>query len=271
MQNSSAVVIEEADTRAIVNMMAEVSALEDEHTIRKRRLLELLSDYIGADKWLAALRVQNTVEEAPFFVGQLFAGFEPEQLVKLAESAAHPSVKEIEAPLGMELMRRKTQLTLRLEDFDQKQLWASSPAGELAEQAGVGTFLASTRPFFDPEDGSLKASAIALYRSPGQPKFSERELRIAHIVLTEVSWLHTEGWPSEFLVKATADLPRSHLPMLTLLVQGNSRQEIAQLTERSINTVNSYAKTIFNHFNVKSQTELMKHFIYGDGNDRMAN
>lgn len=267
MKNPAPQPIEEKDARAITRMLAEVAGIEGSHTIKKRKLLESLSDYIEADKWLAALRVQNLAGDMPHFVGQLHGGFSADQLGKLAESAAHPCLKEIDAPFAMELARRKTQITSRLEDYDKQGLWPGSPAAKLAEQADVGTFLASTRPFFDIENDRVQASVVALYRAPGKPTFSERERRIAHIVLTEVSWLHTEGWPSDLMVSATSELPRNHLVLVNLLVHGNSREDIAEMKQLSIHTVNSYIKTIFSHFKVSSQTELMQCFIYGDGND----
>ncbi len=261
--------IEEKDTRAIIRMLTEAYAIEGGHANKKRHLLDALSAYISADKWLAALRVQSSATDAPKFVGLLHSGFTSDQLARITEAAAHPCAQAIEAPFAEELIRRKTHITLRLEDFDQQRRFPGSPAEALSAQAGVGTLLASTRPIYDTESESIKSSAIALYRVPGASPFSVRERRIAHILLSEVDWLHTEGWPSEHLVEVTSELPRSHMPMLSLLVHGNSREEIAQLTQLSIHTVNSYVKETFRHFGVNSQIELMKLFIYGDGNDQM--
>lgn len=268
MHNDSGA-LEEKDTRAIIRMLTEAYAIEGGYTNKKRHLLDVLSAYISADKWLASLRVQTSANDAPKFVGLLHSGFNSEQLARITEAAAHPSSIAIEAPFAEELVRRKTHLTLRLEDFDQQQQFPGSPAEALAAKAGVGTMMASTRPIYDSESESIKSSAIALYRAPGASPFSARERRIAHILLSEVDWLHTEGWPSELLVEATSVLPRSHIPMLSLLVHGDSRQEIAQLLQLSIHTVNSYVKQIFRHFGVNSQIELMKLFIYGDGNDQL--
>ena len=271
--------IEEADVRTVVSLLAEVATIEGDHAFKKRRLLEKLCAVVGAEKWMAALRVQSRADEAPRFVAVLHGGFSPEQLAKLSESAAHPGTKEIDAPFAAELSRKRTQITLRLEDFDQRGLWQGSPTEKLALQAGVGTFIASTRPIEEtplaggqngvpPEE--IKSSVVALYRPPDAPQFSDRELRIAHIVLTEIDWLHTEGWPAECHVSVVSDLSPRHLSLLNLMIQGNTRQEITELMSLSRHTVNSYAKTLFAHFRVNSQTELMRHFIYGDGNDTMS-
>lgn len=265
-------IVTEADTRAIVRILADIAILSGGPVLKKRLLLERLGEYIEADYWMSALRIQKSIDDAPNFVGLLHSGFTPEQLAKLAESAAHPSVKAIDAPHAKALSKSDVQqLTLRLEDFDLQGLWPHSPAGALAKKADVGTFMASTRKLYDNIDGELKSSTLVFYRSPGNPCFSERERRIAHIVLTEVNWLHTDVWPPEFLFEKASDLPSRHLVLLSLLVHGNSRQKIAEIMSLSINTVNTYVKTIFNHFTVNSQTELMQHFIYGDGHDVINN
>lgn len=270
--------LEEADVRTVVSLLADVATITGDHAFKKRQLLERLCAVVGAEKWLAALRVESSAEEAPRFVALLHGGFSPEQLAKLSESAAHPSTQEIDAPFADELRRKRTQITLRLEDFDQRGLWQGSPSRELALQAGVGTLMASTRPIVSESESAgeaqdteeIKSSVVALYRSPGAPCFSDRELRIAHIVLTEVEWLHTEGWPAECHVAIVSDLSPRHLSLLNLLVQGNTRQEVAELMSLSLHTVNSYVKTLFAHFHVSSQTELMRHFLYGNGNDTMG-
>lgn len=258
-------VLMEADVRTIVKILAEIAIIDDEPVVKKQRLMEGLSSYIAADCWMSALRVQKTASDQPNFVGLLHSGFTPESLAKLGECAAHPSIKAFEAPHTTELACRKTQqLTWRLEDFDQQGLWPNSPAAKLAREAGVGTFLSSTRQLYDNEIECIKSSVMVFYRSPGKPCFSERERHIVHIILTEVNWLHTDTWPPEFLFERVYGLPRKHLVLLNLLVHGNSRQGISQVMSLSIHTVNTYVKTIFRHFDVNSQTELMQHFIYGE-------
>ena len=229
--------ITESDTRAIVKILADIAILNDQPISKKRLLLEQLANYINADHWMSALRIQKSVDDAPNFVGLLHSGFTPEQLARLAESAVHPSTKAIDSPHAMALADKNIQhLTLRLEDFDQQGLWPGSPAAELAKQADVGTFLSSTRKLYGDGDGEIKSSMMVFYRSPGNPCFSERERRIAHIVLTEVNWLHTDVWPPEFLFEKTSDLPPRYLVLLSLLVHGNSRQKIAEAMSLSINT-----------------------------------
>jgi DNA-binding NarL/FixJ family response regulator len=119
----------------------------------------------------------------------------------------------------------------------------------------------SLRPL-DPCSGS----GIGLLRRYHREKFSARESRIAHIVLTEVPWLHEQGWPMDRGASAPALSQRLRLA-LNLLTLGQSRKEIAARMNISTHTVQGYVKTIYRHFGVHSQGELMNRFYEGNGQD----
>ena len=137
-----------------------------------------------------------------------------------------------------------------------------SAAYPLWVEAGVYPGIISSRPV---DERSL--STIAIYRRPDQPPYSERELRLAHIILSEVPWLHEQGWPED----RGATVPRLALrqrQVLNLLLQGFPRKQIADSLDLSIHTVGDYIKDVYRHFGVRSQAELMHRFLQGDGGDR---
>lgn len=100
-----------------------------------------------------------------------------------------------------------------------------------------------------------------------RPHFVEREARIAHIVLSEVPWLHFKAFPDRQSKEMTNLYPR-HRTVLNCLCEGWSRKTIADHLGLSTNTVHGYSKVIFKHFGVHSQAELVARFSKGDGGDR---
>ena len=110
-------------------------------------------------------------------------------------------------------------------------------------------------------------SAIGLHRSFGKTAFSRRELRLAHIVLSEVRWLHDAGVPGEDGRAAARLAPRLQT-VLSLLVDGQSAKQVAFNLGLSTHTVRGYVKDIYRHFDVSSRAELMRRFMVGDGHDR---
>jgi len=146
--------------------------------------------------------------------------------------------------------------------MDPPMLLENSAAGPYWARANIGTLLISQRPM---DGGGI--SGVAVYRELGKPQFNEREGRIAHIILTEVPWLHFRAFPDRESQDITRLYPR-HRTILNLLTEGWGRKQIADHLSLSINTVHGYSKVIFKHFGVHSQAELIARLTKGDGGDR---
>lgn len=245
-----------ADT-AIPVSQAELKALDD-HNAKKRRLLNGLSEMLHVDKWTWSLSIFS--EDGARHIGALQSGFSLEQAALLQESAHHPDSMRLFQPSYSRIRQENAPLVVNLEEVPGVNQWRETEGGQLLTAADIGTDLICVYPITQDI-----ASVITLYRKVGAPPFSERERQMALIVVRSVGWLHTQGWPEAVEMEQISALPSSHAVVLTLLVKGYSRQEIAQSRNLSLHTVNTYAKNIFNCFDVRSQAELMKYFLHGDG------
>ncbi len=112
------------------------------------------------------------------------------------------------------------------------------------------------------------SSGIGIYRRFGRPDFTDREIRITHIILKEVPWLHEQGWPED-RGATVHQLARRQRMALNLLIAGQGRKQIADHMKISVNTVHEYIKDIYDFFGVHSQAELMSRFYEGNGHDRL--
>jgi DNA-binding CsgD family transcriptional regulator len=113
---------------------------------------------------------------------------------------------------------------------------------------------------------ATSGSMTGLYRAHGKPEFTPREVRIAHIIYTEVAWLHEQGWPED-RGSSVPHLSRRQRLTLNLLTHGQSRKQIAANMKISIHTAQGYIKDVYRLFHVNSQTELMNRFHQGNGSD----
>ena len=127
--------------------------------------------------------------------------------------------------------------------------------------AGIGPILITLRPI--PGYG---ISCIGFYRSVGAPMFTERDSRLAHIVLNEVPLLHEASMPHASSRTLPQLPPRCRL-IINQLVRGQTRKTIASHLGLSEQTVNGYVRKIFAHFGLHSQAELIARFTRGDGRD----
>ena len=95
--------ITEADACSMASLLADVAAQSGDHTVKKRKLLTGLCEMIGAEKWVWVLKLQGDSESNADYLGYLHGGFSPEEYIDLAKAAAHPLVREIDAPLVAEI------------------------------------------------------------------------------------------------------------------------------------------------------------------------
>lgn len=247
-------IVGDSDIRAIIRLLGDVAFSEEDFEGRKAMLMGGLVELIGADYWGWGLATELQPGKLPVFTSITHGGFSDNGFSKFLVAFEHPDMADITEPLIVEIMETGEHITRSSSDFDPDFRLAQSPALRLWEEADVGPTILSFRPL---ERGCL--SVIGLYRKFVSPPFNSRETKIAHLLLTEVPWLHLQGWPWE----AAAEVPklaRQPRLVLNLMLEGLSRKEIAERMDLSSHTVNDYAKTVFKSFGVQSQTMLMAKF-----------
>lgn len=250
----------EADVRAVVRLLGDTAAIVDSNQQRSF-LMRSLARLLGTDTWVWGVSPLLEPGRQPVYIYHQTGGFDEVRMARFLQAVEHPDCGEMTAPLARAMIEAGGQVTRLIDQIISKERFLNSPANPLWRAANIGPILISIRPV--PDYGT---SVIGFYRALGQPDFSRRESRIAHIVLTEVPWLHQAGLPHEVARPAPALPPRCRL-MLNHVVRGRGRKEIAEDLDLSVETVNGYLKQIYRHFGVHSQAELIARFVRGDGGD----
>jgi DNA-binding CsgD family transcriptional regulator len=252
----------EEDVRAVVRLLADVAVLEGDLADKKQALMQGLQELIDADGWLWSITHVEAGTRVPICTGLMHSGLTEDQLtgwLEASQSACPPPEDEACFELvqtGKHFTRTRQQL---VSDAD----WYSHPAVIRHRlQRGIDHFLYSVYPLEDPD----MFSAIGFFRSVGRPPFSERQSRIAHILLSEVEWLHYAELPGERGRKVPQLSPRQRV-VLIMLVEAHDKDKIADLLHLSPHTVKDYMKAIYKHFGVSSQLELIHRFRFGDCGD----
>jgi DNA-binding CsgD family transcriptional regulator len=252
--------LSESDVRRMVGLLGEVIAAPGGIQEKRRLLMDGLCGLIDATAWVWCM-AEFDPDKPPSFIGLIHSGFDEERFARYLEAMNHPSMKAVTRPSSLELRAKGGHITRTQRQMDPDFLLENSPAAPLWEKANIGALMTSQRPM--PGGG---ISGIGVYRELGGPHFDEREAKIAHIVLSEVPWLHFNAFPDQASQDITSLYPR-HRTVLNLLCEGWSRKKIATRLGLSENTVHGYAKTIFKHFCVHSQAELIARFTNGDGGE----
>ncbi len=105
-------------------------------------------------------------------------------------------------------------------------------------------------------------SSITMGRQMGRPPFAPREIKMAKIVLSEIPWLHEKHAPAGSKRLGAALSPRERATLVHL-IDGLSREAIAERLQLSPHTVHGYIKEIYKYYRVNSRAGLMKHFTLG--------
>ncbi|NJK91190.1 MAG: helix-turn-helix transcriptional regulator [Blastochloris sp.] len=226
--------------------------------------MEGLADLVHADCWVWALSREHASGDNDAMSAFLTGGFSTDRLARYLEAVEHPEMASLTGPTLETLRRQPVPLTRLLQQMATVEEFMAHPAYPLWKEANIGALMISIRPL---ELGCF--STIGLYRKQGDALFTPQEARIAHILLSEVPWLHETGWPEDRGALVPLLSPRLRV-VLNLLLEGLARKQIGQHLRISPHTVDGYIKDIYRHFGVQSQAELMRRFYCGDGGDHVS-
>jgi DNA-binding CsgD family transcriptional regulator len=250
------------DVRAIVRLLSDVAVLECDFAEKKQALMMGLQKLVGADGWLWSITHVDPATRVPVCTGLLHAGLSEDQLTGWLE-ASQSSCPPPEDEPCFALTRAGKHFTRTRQQIVTDEEWYSHPAVIRHRLArGLDHFLYSVYPLDEPD----MYSAIGFFRHKGRAPFDERQSRIAHIVLSEVDWLHYAELPGERERKVPELSPRQRV-VLIMLVEAHDKDKIADLLHLSPHTVKDYMKAIYKHFGVSSQLELIHRFRFGDAGD----
>ena len=256
--------LDEKTVRKVVRLIGEVAAMQGGQADKKRALMEGLCKLVKADAWLWTLSCQREPSKPQVYVSFQYGGFSEQEFVKVVQASEHPEMIDFASKLFVELKREKTHLTRRRFQIANKEAFMRSAANLAWKAADVGSVILSLRPL-----DARSSSTIGLYRHYDREEFGPEESRIAHIVLSEVPWLHEQGWPEDRGVSVPSLAKRQRMT-LNLLILGQNRKQIADNMAISLNTVQGYIKEVYSFFGVNSHAELMRRFLSGDGKDEKS-
>lgn len=243
----------------MIRLVGDVAASRGDANEKRRVLMDGLIRLIEAQRWFWTLSSRDLIEpgKRPLYTAVSHGGFEEGQFPKLLKAIDHPGSWGIFSSMTKEIRQRDHHLTWTRHQMDSEDHFSREGVKELWHEAGVGDLMISVCPL---PTGDL--SAVGIYRHVGEETFDGRAARMAHIVLAEVPWLHETAWSEERKALLPNLSPRRR-SVLNLVLEGQSRKEMASSLGISAHTLDGYVKDIFRHFRVHSQAELIARFRSG--------
>jgi len=253
----------EDDIRTVVRLVAyacdPAGAVDGDGA--KQRLMRALAERLDADAWLWLIARVDEPAQKPIGLCVLHEGLGREQYAAMVEDAEPDGDHTPIDRAMMELIRQGRPFAQPRHAVIEDDQWYGHPSVERCYlDHGIDHTMFCGVPLGEPGLVSVQA----LYRKIGKPAFSRRDQRLVELIIGEVSWLHRVGLPGDDGRSAVALSPRLR-SVLILLLEGRSRNEIAELLSLSPHTVKDYIQAVYRHFNVTSQAKLIHRFRVGDG------
>ncbi|WP_432799100.1 helix-turn-helix transcriptional regulator [Poriferisphaera sp. WC338] len=227
---------------------------------QRRALMDGLCQLVDADYWIwnvmsfeidktphAFSSIHNMPEH--IFTAMVAGNYELPNSEMNQQIAAHTA-------LGKHWTRKRTHLVPH-KIFENSELCT-----KYLSQTNIGDSIISVYPI---QDEPMLVSAGSIHRANTKPKFSDRDCLIYHILTSEVDWLHTLELPNTNDPQHAQLAPRLQT-IFALLMDGLTPKRIAHNLNLTENTVRTYIRQIYKHYNVSGRIELTKRFTHGDGN-----
>lgn len=242
----------------MIRLVGDVAAFRGGRIEKRRVLMDGLVKLVGADRWWWSVACPNDADGRPRYTAVSHGGFEDGLFAKLLAAVEFPGSWRVFTHLARELEERKVHLTRTRGQMDLDGRFGEPETRGMWREAGVGDLMISVCPLANGD-----YSAVGIYRGNDAPPFEPRQADIVHILLSEVSWLHVLGWTDEQNETLPKLSPRRRM-VLNLVLEGQSRKEMAASLGISVHTLDGYVKDIFRLFGAHSQAELIARFRSGE-------
>lgn len=252
----------EAVVRDIVRLVGQVAGMRAARAAKRRALMDGLTKMIDADAWAWIISRAADDNNNPAVAHFQHQGYSDEQLSLYIRLMQDRQNTPVEYEALNQLRRSQRRFTRRWDQLVTAKEWYGPRNRKLLQVIGFEHVMYSVRVLDD--DGLF--SGISLKRKAGRANFTLLEQRIAHILTSEIDWLHYDE-NLDGVTKQVRPLPPSRRTVLMLLMEGHSKPQIAGKLGCSYNTVKEHVKAIYAHFNVHSTAELFHRFMAGDGHD----
>ena len=221
--------------------------------------MEGLQRLVKADGWLWSVASVIYEQNRPVSISLLHGGLTDQQIAGwLQASQSNDPPAPEDAPISRETLRNQHFTCTRQQVVPDDQ-WYSNPAVQQHRLAvGLDHFLYSIYPL-----PKQIFSCIGLFRQPGRPPFSDRDRQLAHILISEIPWLHHAHVPGNRL-RSVPQLPPRRREVLILLLDGHDRKSIAKLLAIQPCTAKQHIEAVYAHFNVSSQVQLISRLSQGN-------
>lgn len=223
---------------------------------RREQLVKQLAGWVGGDSgywsWGRGIPLESTITP----VATIATGFSKEQWLRFPEVALSDQIVRLFNQPIRELLKERDHVTVSRSLIWNDAEWSSDHyVQNVVHSLDWDNWLISVRYLT-----SDTWASMTLFRSLGKPDFEPADLELVELVMSSVEWMKPRV--SESVCPSTfVDLSPRLRSVMLLLLDGQSRKQIASSLSITLHTVNDHCKEIYHRFEVNSATELAARFL----------
>lgn len=227
---------------------------------RRKSLASSICRLIEADVWLWFTGAVNQELNGDSMVTSFVdGGFKDEQeRAEFFRVIIHPDLAPVVTKPLAEAMAAKKTMTCRRDQLLSDEYWYGSLNEEIWNQLGFCDFIISAFPV-----GEISYSALGFHRRVDRRRFTDVDTNLVGILSHCLAWLH-QAVPPPAATSNVLELSPRERQVLMLLLDGDSRKQVASKLGISDHTVSDYMKAVYAKFSVNSRAELLSKFIAAD-------
>ena len=252
------------DGRAIINLVGECRELGDDWTGWLEHFNRGLMKLVDADLGMIGEIGNPRAAQIPWLSTPLISaqgGFTLD-LDRVLEAAEYASANPDQFNFIIRYVDRLSVddgVALHNRDFFRAGEWRSSLDMNIMGNAyGTDSTLLCVRRM--PRSGRNENLNLTISRAKGRRGFTARDCTVVREAVSAIAPLM--GGPlARFADPSPAGLPPRARQVLACLLEGDGDKQVAARLGISAHTVNQYAKVVFQHFGVRSRTELLARWV----------
>lgn len=245
----------------MVNAVVRATIPSDNLTIQDRRRIVAaqICELVQADIWLwFSGEVNMETPGDSMVISFVDGGFRDDrERAEFFRIVMHPELTPtVNAPISHALASQRSFTGCRSQLIGDNQ-WRQLPVATHWQELGFDDFIISAMPV-----GSTQYSALGFHRRWGRERFTQSDVDLVESISESLGWMHHLVTSVEASQHVLSLSPRER-QVVVLLIEGDSRKDVATKLGLSEHTVGDYVKEIYRKFSVNSRAELLAKFIQG--------
>ncbi len=233
-----------------IALLGSIALNAEEPQQRLRSLITHVCWLIQADVWIWTHGQNTPPPQPPVCLALMQDGFTSEEWAGWVRFSMDPDMVRLVRLPALKLAQRGP-CTVLLEDYaDLEAVQRAGLRHRLQRETHLAHLMVHVLPLND-----CQHIGVGLHRRADKSPYRPAEVRVAHLVLCAVGPLLGEA-RSEVPGPLIHTSPRGR-QVLMLLLEGDSRKQIAAKLQLSRHTINDYFKDLCHRFGVNSSSELI--------------